>query len=94
MAALQHPVVRSAAVSDQVRREAPVVLKLAEGHLAEGVVDLAFFEAETKEWVVVDFKTDLSLEPKLPEYLSQLRLYMRAISRATGKPARGVLLGV
>jgi ATP-dependent exoDNAse (exonuclease V) beta subunit len=94
VAALDHPLLRRAARSTALRRETPVLLKLAEGGLAEGVVDLAFREEGAGGWTVVDFKTDRDLEPNLSEYAAQVRLYAEAIARATGESARGVLLMV
>jgi ATP-dependent exoDNAse (exonuclease V) beta subunit len=95
-AALDHPVLRSAASSAEqggLRRETPVFLRLEDGRLAEGVVDLAFREPDVG-WVVVDFKTDQELEPRRAIYEKQLRLYARAVAEATGEPARPVLLTV
>jgi hypothetical protein len=43
---------------------------------------------------VVDFKTDADIAGRLDEYRVQLLLYLRAISRSAGIPARGVLLWV
>ncbi|MBS1151528.1 MAG: ATP-dependent nuclease, subunit, partial [Myxococcaceae bacterium] len=91
-AALRHPLLRGAAKSPAVRRESPVSLRLEDGTLAEGVIDLAFLEAEG--WVVIDFKTDAELEGHRAEYESQVSVYLQAIAKATGKPARGVLLSV
>jgi ATP-dependent exoDNAse (exonuclease V) beta subunit len=95
-AALQHPVMQLAGQSPDVRRETPVLLSLSPGHLAEGVVDLAFKEPASSKaggrWVVVDFKTDQEIDDKLAEYRGQVLLYQQAIGRATGKPTRGVLL--
>ena len=68
------------------------MLRLADGSLAEGVVDLAFREA--RGWTVVDFKTDREISARRHEYARQLALYARAISAATGEPARAVLLVV
>ena len=90
--ALKHPLFRAAATSRTVRRESPVSLRLNDGSLAEGVIDLAF--AEGDGWVVVDFKTDAELEGHRAEYESQVSVYVQAISRATGKPTRGVLFSV
>ncbi|HKV41324.1 MAG TPA: hypothetical protein VJX67_19110, partial [Blastocatellia bacterium] len=46
-------------------------------------------------WTVVDFKTDVEISEKSEEeYKTQVRLYAQAISRATGQPARAVLLRV
>jgi ATP-dependent exoDNAse (exonuclease V) beta subunit len=43
--------------------------------------------------VVVDFKTD-EIVQTTGAYAEQLRLYVEALQRATGEPARGVLLQV
>ncbi|MES1173142.1 MAG: UvrD-helicase domain-containing protein [Myxococcales bacterium] len=90
-AALAHPLLRAAAASPDVRREVVVAEQRADGSIAEGVIDLAY-RAEN-EWVVVDFKTD-ELVPSVGAYAEQLRLYVEALQRATGEPARGVLLQV
>jgi hypothetical protein len=42
----------------------------------------------------VDFKTDRELGPRRARYAAQVSLYARAVSEATGEPARGVLLTV
>ena len=47
-----------------LRRETPVFLRLEDGRLAEGVVDLAFREPGGDDRVAVDFKTDQELEPR------------------------------
>jgi ATP-dependent exoDNAse (exonuclease V) beta subunit len=96
LAALAHPLLRRAAASGAVRRETPVALRLPDGSLAEGVVDLAFREAGVRgaaaAWTVVDFKTDRELAPRRAEYARQVALYARAVAAATGEPARAVLL--
>ena len=61
--------------------------------LVEGAVDVAFRE-DGGAWTVVDFKTDVELAGRLEEYRRQVALYAQAIARATGRPARGVLLRV
>jgi ATP-dependent exoDNAse (exonuclease V) beta subunit len=99
VAALAHPLLREAAAAEargELRREVPVILRLEDGTLAEGVVDLAFREhdASGARWCVVDFKTDHELGPRRAQYAEQVRLYVRAVAEATGEPARGVLLGV
>jgi ATP-dependent exoDNAse (exonuclease V) beta subunit len=92
VAALAHPLLRRAAASPALRRETPVLWKLPEGTLAEGVVDLAFREAQG--WTVVDFKTDREIGERRREYEAQVRLYADAVSAATGDPASAVLLVV
>ena len=67
-------------------------LRLEDGSLAEGVVDLAFREGGA--WTVVDFKTDRELAAGRAVYEAQVLLYVRAIAAATGESARGVLLRV
>jgi len=90
-AALAHPLLRRAASALECRREEPVVHRLEDGTLIEGVVDLAFREATG--WTVVDFKTDARPDSH-PRYAAQLRLYCAAITAATGLPARAALLAV
>lgn len=95
VAALAHPLLeaaRAAAACGNCRRETPVALALEEGELVEGVVDLAYFDGVL--WTVVDFKTDRLDAPAVGAYRRQVALYAAAIARATGQPARGVVLGV
>ena len=98
-AALLHPILRRAAASDkrgECRREAPILLPLEDGTVIEGVIDLAFREmgAAGPEWTVVDFKTDVELTGRQDKYETQILLYVKAISAATGEPSKGVLLSV
>ena len=95
-AALAHPVLRraaAAAAKGKVRREVPVVLRRDDGSLAEGTVDLAFFEDDAgfTGWAIVDFKTDRDLRAA-SRYVAQVQMYMEAISAATGSSARGTIL--
>lgn len=74
--------------------------------LVEGIADLVF-QAEAGDpapgggpWTVLDFKTD-PRDPADPDfaatearYRRQVSLYARAVERATGQPARAVLLYV
>jgi ATP-dependent exoDNAse (exonuclease V) beta subunit len=82
-----------AARAGRCRRETPVALRLDDGTLVEGLVDAAFLD-EDRGWTVVDFKTDVELAGRLDEYRRQVGLYVAAIARASGMPARGVLLRV
>jgi ATP-dependent helicase/nuclease subunit A len=94
--ALQHPLLQRAAaakVLGNCRREAPVIMKLDDGIVVEGIVDVAFREGgSTGRWIVVDYKTDFEIAGRLEEYRTQVGLYALAISRATGEHARGTLL--
>ena len=96
--ALRHPLMQRATVavkSGQCRREVPVALKLDDGSMVEGVVDLAFQEQTTDSpWVVIDYKTDFEVKGRLEEYQTQVSLYALAISRATGLQTRPVLLRI
>jgi ATP-dependent exoDNAse (exonuclease V) beta subunit len=91
---LQHPIFRNAARAAQegrCYREVPVTLRMdAGGRLVEGFVDLAF-EADGA-MVVVDFKTDRELDGSLETYRRQVQIYAHAVARATGLPARGLLM--
>ena len=90
-AALAHPLLRAAALSSDARREVVVAEQRSDGSIAEGVIDLAY--RTEGEWLVLDFKTD-EVVPTNGQYAEQLRLYVEALQRATGEPARGVLLQV
>ena len=90
--ALGHPLVRRAGVAPRCHRELPILLQLDDGRLLEGVIDLAFLEDGA--WTVVDFKSDADLPARRADYERQLRWYVLAMSKITGLPARGWLLGV
>ncbi|MEO8605637.1 MAG: UvrD-helicase domain-containing protein, partial [bacterium] len=91
-AALSHPLLRAAAASDSCRRELPIMLRAADETLIEGALDLAFRDASG--WTVIDFKTDQEVGARADVYRRQVALYARALSEATGVPARAVLLRV
>jgi len=99
-ALLKHPRLEAARKAEaegrNVWREAPVTLRLdSEGaapHLVDGQIDLAYETAEG--WVVVDFKTDIEIASARDAYTRQVAMYVEAVQRSTGKPAKGVLLKV
>ncbi len=100
---LGHPMMRDAArAAEQNRcyRETPITLRLDSGMLIEGTVDLAYYSDGPAEAgphggvVVIDFKTDRELEDALDVYRRQIQIYAHAISSATGRPARAVLMKV
>ncbi len=74
--ALRHPLMRRAAAavnSGQCRREVPVALKLDDGVMVEGMIDLAFQEQSPGgPWTVIDYKTDFEVKGKLEEYQKQV----------------------
>jgi len=91
---LSHPLLeraRAAARLGHCRRETPVTV-LVGGLLVEGVPDLVFEEDEG--FVVVDFKTDREIGDAVDRYRRQVALYAHAVTEATGRPARAVLLRV
>jgi ATP-dependent exoDNAse (exonuclease V) beta subunit len=87
-AALAHPLMLAASACTCCR-EMPLLLKLDDGALVEGRVDLAF--RDESGWVVVEFKTDTADQLR---YRRQLQLYAAALSQATGLPVKGVLFEV
>jgi ATP-dependent helicase/nuclease subunit A len=93
--ALQHPLMiraREAARTGRCRREVAIVASLSDV-VVDGVVDLAF--RDDQGWTVVDFKTDVELDAERARaYETQVRVYLAAIGRATGKPTQGILLSV
>src|SRR5262249_2712910 len=94
--AMTSPSMREAAVSTMVHREYPILCKIEDGTLVEGIADLAFLSGTNGSagWTVLDFKTDWDIHSRMDEYRKQLALYLRGISILTGTPARGVLLWI
>jgi ATP-dependent exoDNAse (exonuclease V) beta subunit len=92
VAVLRHDLMARARASGSVRRETPVSWVQKDGMMIEGVLDLAF--DENGETIVVDFKTDHELAAGEARYRAQLRQYLNAVSRVTGRPASGVLFRV
>lgn len=80
----------------EIRRETPVLFKLDDVSLVEGVVDLAFREDtdEFRGWTVVDFKTDREFGAASDRYSAQVSVYSAAVQAATGLLSRGILLVV
>jgi ATP-dependent helicase/nuclease subunit A len=93
-AVLRHALLGRARASASVKRETPVSWLQRDGTLTEGVLDLAFEDAEGASTVVVDFKTDHELAAGETRYRAQLLQYVNAVTRATGRPASGVLFRV
>jgi ATP-dependent exoDNAse (exonuclease V) beta subunit len=94
-AALAHPLfdqARQAAKSGQCRREVPIAWRNSDGILIEGVVDLAFEQADG--WTVIDFKSDEELRGNETAYRRQVELYASAIGAATGAQVAPVLMRV
>jgi hypothetical protein len=84
-AAMQHPLlnpVRAVAV----HREYPVSVTLMSGEIVEGIIDLAWSDGQS--WTVIDYKTGRAE----PQYKTQVQLYALALQKATGLPARAILL--
>jgi ATP-dependent helicase/nuclease subunit A len=90
--ALAHPLLDRARRAARCHREYPLVLKLEDGGLLEGVIDLAFVENE--RWVIVDFKTDAETSEGRAQYERQLQWYGFALSRITSMPAQAWLLRI
>ncbi len=72
-------------------RETPVTMTVGSS-LVEGVVDFAFETGGS--YRVIDFKTDRAEGDLLERYRRQVSFCAEAIARATGKPARAVLMRV
>ncbi|MGA3041178.1 MAG: UvrD-helicase domain-containing protein [Bryobacteraceae bacterium] len=85
---LAHPLV-APVPGREIFREMPVIVKLDDGTIIEGRIDLAWTDAAS--WTVIDYKTDSADRDR---YKRQLQLYALALQRATGKPARGILLEI
>jgi hypothetical protein len=93
--ALAHPVFANAcqaARAGRCRREAPIAWRDPKGLLIEGVIDLAFEQAEG--WTVVDFKTDEEFRGNEPAYRRQVAMYASAIRAANGARVSALLMRV
>ena len=68
------------------------MLRLDDGSIAEGVVDLAYPDHEPgfAGWTVVDFKTDREFAAASDRYFTQVRLYAEAIGSLMHVPTQGV----
>ena len=88
-AAWAHPLLSRARAAQRCHRELPIHLRLEDGRLLEGVIDLAFVEQD--RWVVVDFKSDSG---DAARYQRQLQWYLYALSKLTGREAAGHLLRI
>ena len=89
VSALSHPLLRRAAASPDCRREVPLASREERGWI-EGTADLTFREDDG--WIVVDFKTSEDDPDHRRVWSTQLACYTRAITRATGLPARAAVL--
>jgi ATP-dependent helicase/nuclease subunit A len=90
--ALAHPLLVRAKAAARCHREYPLVLKLGDGRLLEGIIDLAFVEND--EWQIVDFKTDADTSDRRAQYERQLQWYGFALAQLTKMPARAYLLQI
>ncbi|HEY7058964.1 MAG TPA: UvrD-helicase domain-containing protein [Vicinamibacterales bacterium] len=91
-AVLDHDLMRRVRVATNVKRETPVSWLQEDGTLIEGVLDLCFDEGDLT--TVVDFKTDQELAAGESRYRAQLHQYVSAVTRATRRPAAGVLFRI
>jgi ATP-dependent exoDNAse (exonuclease V) beta subunit len=69
-------------------REWPVMVRLEDGTLVDGRIDLAW--CDDNSWTVVDYKTDR----RDKRNVAQVQLYALALERTTNLPARGIVLEV
>jgi ATP-dependent helicase/nuclease subunit A len=91
-ATLAHPLIARARNAQRLHREFPIVLKLENQKVLEGIIDLAFLENGT--WHVVDFKTDADLAHNQAHYKRQLQWYALAVSRLNHAPVQAHLLSI
>lgn len=89
---LNQPLLKRAAAADECFREFPVLLEIDEDRVLEGTLDLAFREGD--RWSVIDFKTDMDLQPADVRYVRQIRWYGFALRRLTNCEVQGWVLGI
>ncbi len=91
-AALNHPLLARVRRATRVHREYPIMLRLDETKVLEGVIDLVFESDGT--WNIIDFKTDADLGSNRAHYKRQLHWYSLAIARLNKMPVRAYLLSI
>jgi ATP-dependent exoDNAse (exonuclease V) beta subunit len=69
-------------------REWPVMVRLSDGRLVDGRIDLAW--SDGARWTIVDYKTDRQSRRNI----GQVQAYGLAVRRATNQPVRCVILEV
>ena len=69
-------------------RELPILVRLADGSLVDGRIDVAW--SDGKQWTVIDYKTDRREQRSV----AQLQLYGLALTRATTLPVQGIVLEI
>jgi ATP-dependent exoDNAse (exonuclease V) beta subunit len=93
--ALAHPLLnraRSAAEQGRCRREVPIAWRDTSGSLIEGVIDLAFAQADG--WTVIDFKTDEEFRGNELAYRRQVAMYASGIRAANRGRVSALLMRV
>ena len=93
--ALAHPLLnqaRRAAENGRCRREVPIAWRDNDGSLIEGVIDLAFEQADG--WTVIDFKTDEEFLGNELAYRQQVAMYASGIRAANGGCVAALLMRV
>ena len=90
--ALAHDLIARARNAGRMHRELPVILKLEDKRVLEGVIDLAFVEQGA--WQIVDFKTDADIGQNRMHYKRQLHWYALAVSRLNRAPVHAHLLSI
>jgi len=91
-AALGHELFQRARRGHRVEREFPVTLRLKDGRILEGVIDLAFQEEAGGSWVIVDYKTAPSEDPG--RYERQVRWYAFALEQALKAKVEAWILSI
>jgi ATP-dependent helicase/nuclease subunit A len=74
--------------ANPLRREVPLLVRLDDGTLVDGRIDLLWRDGD--RWTVVDYKTDRRDARKV----AQVQLYALGLRQATGVAARAVVLEV
>jgi ATP-dependent helicase/nuclease subunit A len=89
-AALAHPLFGRARQAVRCEREYPVTLRLDDGRILEGVIDLAFQESGGG-WVIVDFKTSID---DADAHAQQVEWYAFALAEIEQTSVESWILGV
>lgn len=78
-----------------IRAEMPFFWKMGAARSLEGIIDLALFDPRSKEWLIVDWKTNRVGRDKVDtlraKYRPQLAAYCQVIKETTGHTVRAAI---
>jgi ATP-dependent exoDNAse (exonuclease V) beta subunit len=82
---------------DQAHVELPFLWRMTDRNCLEGIIDLAFADADRRRWLIIDWKTNqiggtrADADALKEQYRLQIAAYWKALSATTGMPVDAAL---